>query len=105
MTGDLPWMGCLENPEAVHGAKKAYMADIPAFMQWAFKSVDYPDVICEYMKYVASLDFDTEPDYDGVRKMFRDALSKKGYPLDGKLNFCLPPKASPVKKVNKKWIF
>lgn len=45
------------------------------------------------------LEFDTEPDYNKCRKMFRDALIKRKYPLDGKIDFSIPK--TPAKKVRK----
>lgn len=35
------------------------------------------------MKYVRNLDFFETPDYDFLRKMFRELYMKKGYPDDG----------------------
>ena len=42
MSGDLPWMDNLTNPQYVHAQKKGYMNDVKAFLQRCFKSEDYP---------------------------------------------------------------
>ena len=42
MSGDLPWMDNLTNPQYVHAQKKGYMNDVKAFLQRCFKSDDYP---------------------------------------------------------------
>merc|ERR1712073_60852 len=36
---------------------------------------------------------DTPPDYDMCRQMFKTALTKAKYPLDGKIDFTSPKKA------------
>ena len=53
----------------------------------------------EFLQYTIGLEFDTEPDYDWVRNLFKGALKKRKYPLDGKIDFTTPK--SPVKKVRK----
>merc|ERR1739838_512518 len=56
-------------------------------------------VLEEFLNYVVSLEFDTPPDYDMCRQMFKTALTKAKYPLDGKIDFTSPKKAP--KKVRK----
>lgn len=56
-------------------------------------------VLEEFLDYVVKLDFDTEPDYDKCRKMFKTALTKAKFPLDGKIDFTTPKNAP--KKVRK----
>ena len=51
------------------------------------------------MKYVVGLDFDTEPDYDKCRDIFKAGLKKRKYPFDGKIDFSAPK--TPAKKVGK----
>ena len=51
----------------------------------------------EFLQYVINLEFDTTPDYDHCRGIFKGALKKRKYPLDGKIDFTTPK--SPVKKV------
>ena len=50
-------------------------------------------VLEEFLIYVVKLDFDTQPDYDRCRKMFKTALTKAKCPLDGKIDFTSPKKA------------
>lgn len=42
MSGDLPWLDNLTNPQYVMAQKKGYMNDVTAFLQRCFKSQDYP---------------------------------------------------------------
>ena len=44
----------------------------------------------DFLEYTNSLEFDSVPDYDRCRKMFRDALVAEKHPLDGKLDFTAP---------------
>jgi len=93
MSGDLPWMDQLTNPTNVQKQKIGYMNDVKAFLQRCFKSEDYPAVLEEFLNYVVSLEFDTPPDYDKCRQMFKTALTTAKYPLDGKIDFTSPKKA------------
>jgi len=93
MSGELPWMDKLTDPTYVQKQKIGYMNDIKAFLQRCFQSEDYPAVLEEFLNYVVSLEFDTPPDYDMCRQMFKTALTKAKYPLDGKIDFTSPKKA------------
>ncbi|XP_076256875.1 casein kinase I-like isoform X3 [Rhynchophorus ferrugineus] len=42
-----------------------------------------PEEVATYLKYVRNLDFFETPDYDYLRKMFKDLFNKKGFPDDG----------------------
>lgn len=43
----------------------------------------HPEEIANYMRYTRRLDFFETPDYDYLRKMFRDLFEKRGYTDDG----------------------
>ncbi|KAJ8983931.1 hypothetical protein NQ317_008633 [Molorchus minor] len=42
-----------------------------------------PEEMATYLKYVRNLDFAEQPDYDYIRKLFKDLFNKKGYQDDG----------------------
>jgi Est1 DNA/RNA binding domain/Protein kinase domain len=42
------------------------------------------EVFTKYFKYIASLDFDQQPDYSCLRRLFRDTLGQHDYILDWK---------------------
>lgn len=63
-------------------------------------------VISKYLKYVASLEFDTKPDYTYCRKLLQKGVLDAGFVDDGKLEFgfCVTPKqkSNKAKKVSEK---
>jgi len=99
--GSLPWMGELEDPEKVETSKQAYMENLVGFLTKCFGQGEvYPPVLEEYLNYVNDMDFDTDPDYDGVREMFEKCILAMGKTVDSKLVWTKPKpkKKKPVKK-------
>jgi len=84
MSGKLPWMDSLSNYEFVHMQKNGFMEDIKYFLNFCFGEKVYPDVLHDYLSYVVSLEFDTEPDYKKCRDMFEKALNKELFPKKSK---------------------
>lgn len=62
--GFLPWKDeKLQNqPEIVHRLKELFMTDVKEMLK-LFYGKDVPKFLGEYMLYVGTLEFDTEPDY------------------------------------------
>lgn len=54
-------------------------------------------VLEKYLKYVASLGFETKADYEYCRRLFRQGLREAGYKDDGRLQLDSEPIASPPK--------
>ena len=102
----------------VQARKTMFMGDIKEFLRTCFREHDYPSnafigfstfpsfilnvlpflvELESYLTYVSSLEFDTLPDYDRCRTIFRDGLKKRKLPLDGKVDFSAPK--SPPKRV------
>jgi hypothetical protein len=57
-------------------------------------------VLSQYLKYVASLGFETKPDYTYCRNLLRQGVEDSGYVDDGKLVFGTSPHPGIIK--NKK---
>ena len=101
--GSLPWMGELEDPEKVETSKHAYMENLVGFLTKCFGQGEvYPPILEEYLNYVNDMDFDTDPDYDGVREMFEKCILAMGKTVDSKLVWTKPKpkKKKPVKKID-----
>ncbi|XP_067007408.1 serine/threonine-protein kinase VRK1 isoform X2 [Anabrus simplex] len=97
----LPWEDSLPDGEAIHEQKKTYMANIPQLMRHCFPDSEPPVALSEYLKYVASLDFHTSPDYEYCRKLLQTGVVRSGFVDDGKLEFSninSRQKSSKVKK-------
>ncbi|XP_034660066.1 nucleosomal histone kinase 1 [Drosophila subobscura] len=92
---ELPWVTqkLLAVPLKVQKAKEAFMEDVGAALKTLFpKGVPVP--LGEYMKYVAKLKHNEEPDYDKCRNWFSAALKQMKIPNSGDLDFKLKPQSS-----------
>ena len=99
MSGHLPWMDNLSNVEYVEAQKKGFMSDVRSFLNRCFGDRDVPEVLFEFLEYTNSLEFDSAPDYNYCRSIFKDALTKAKHPLDGKIDFTTPKTPLKLKKV------
>ena len=80
-----------EAPEAVENQKKVFMANIGGFLVRCFQPEEAPPVLEEYLRLVASLEFDTCPDYEKIRQLFGDTIQTFGKVAgEGKLVFAKP---------------
>lgn len=87
LCGRLPWEDNLKCPEYVSQKKQNFIANIPGSIRKCFTSNLSSDGIENYLKYVANLTFDGEPDYDYCRTILKQAIVTAGYRHDGKLIF------------------
>merc|ERR1719189_1263450 len=79
----LGWIVCL-TMSLFTCKKNGFMEDIKYFLNFCFGEKVYPDVLHDYLNYVVSLEFDTEPDYQKCREMFEKALNKELFPKKSK---------------------
>lgn len=47
----------------------------------------HPEELATYLRYVRRLDFFETPDYDQLRRMFRDLFDRRGYVDDGEFDW------------------
>ncbi|CAH1135210.1 unnamed protein product [Ceutorhynchus assimilis] len=80
LRGSLPWQGLKADT-----LKERYQKIGDTKRSTTIESLceGQPEEISTYMRYVRGLDFFETPDYDYLRRMFRDLYVKKGYPDDG----------------------
>ena len=51
--------------------------------QWVWtRSQGFPSEFAVYLNYVRSLRFEDKPDYQYLRKLFRDLFVREGYQMD-----------------------
>lgn len=56
----------------------------------SFLSVGLPEEFEIFYQYVRGLDFGDDPDYEGVRQMFRGLAQKQGIEYDGEFDWIRP---------------
>ena len=91
--GVLPWLKDMNPaaPEAVENQKKVVRATLGGFLVRCFQPEEAPPVLEEYLRLVASLEFDTCPDYEKIRQLFADTIQTFGKVAgEGKLVFAKP---------------
>ena len=58
---------------------------------------NHPEELATYLRYVRRLDFFETPDYDYLRKLFRDLAERKGYSIeDGEFDWTGRNMSTPV---------
>jgi serine/threonine protein kinase len=86
--GFLPWKDekLKDQPEIVHRLKEIFMTDVKEMLKLIYGK-DVPKYLGEFMHYVGQLEFDEEPDYLYLKRLFEKEFSKLGYTQsDMKLN-------------------
>lgn len=79
----LPWEKNLQDKEYVRNEKNRYMKNIPKLMRDCFCG-DHQVEIQKYLEYINTLEYEDQPDYEFIRKLFREGLKKRGCTDDGK---------------------
>jgi serine/threonine protein kinase len=81
--GKLPWQGV-----RVKNKKEKHKKIMEKKLLYSPEDLCYglPEEFCVLLNYARGLEFKEKPDYDGIKKMFKDLLIKKNFTLDWK--FC-----------------
>lgn len=85
LTGTLPWINDLENPEMVERKKQNCFRDTLGFLCFCF--VDPPQVLQDFFKHIKTLEVKDKPDYDHCQSFIKRAWIDNGYSEDIKLDF------------------
>jgi vaccinia related kinase len=97
--GKMPWED-KENPEYIQSEKNSFMSNIPLLMRQCFPNSQPPAVLTRFLKYVASLNFETKPSYAYCRNLLKQGVEDSGYMDDGKLVFGGSPLAGIIANNN-----
>uniref|UniRef100_A0A023F9V7 non-specific serine/threonine protein kinase n=2 Tax=Triatoma infestans TaxID=30076 RepID=A0A023F9V7_TRIIF len=85
--GRLPWEDCLSNPEQVAERKEQAMSNIRVFLNESFSTRPAPSVLGEYFTYITTMDFDTDPEYTYLKRIFCIGIREAGFLDDCILSF------------------
>jgi hypothetical protein len=86
LCGELPWQE-IDDPECSYDQKKSFMSNIPLLMHQCFHNSEPPAMLIEYLQYVASLNFESKPNYAYCRNLLKQGVQDSGCVDDGKLVF------------------
>jgi vaccinia related kinase len=100
LCGKLPWEDA-NDPEYMNFKKDKFMSDIFLLMLRCFLDSEPPAVLSQYLEYVASLGFETTPNYTYCRKLLRQGIEDCGCVDDGKLVFADSPIAAVTENTNR----
>lgn len=97
LRGSLPWQGLKadtlkERYQKIGDTKRA--TPIEALCE------NHPEELATYLRYVRRLDFFETPDYEYLRKLFKDLLVRKGYVDDGEFDWTHKQIPSPINSLS-----
>ncbi|KAG6441580.1 casein kinase I isoform X3 [Manduca sexta] len=93
LRGSLPWQGLKadtlkERYQKIGDTKRATPIEVLC--------EGHPEELATYLRYVRRLDFFETPDYDQLRRMFRDLFDRRGYLDDGEFDWTGKTMSTPV---------
>lgn len=82
-----PWVAVILSSDGKTLSPRAFRAgeDDPRCRQVLCEG--HPEELATYLRYVRRLDFFETPDYDQLRRMFRDLFERRGYVDDGEFDW------------------
>lgn len=85
LTGSLPWIDDVQEPEIVEKKKNRFFTDVKTFLEICFE--DCPRFLVEMFNYLGKLQFKDHPNYNFFRILFKKTIKDYGYKDDLKLDF------------------
>lgn len=97
LRGSLPWQGLKadtlkERYQKIGDTKRATPIEVLC--------ENHPDELATYLRYVRRLDFFENPDYEYLRKLFKDLFERKGYVDDGEFDWTHKQIPSPINSLS-----
>lgn len=87
--GSLPWDRECSSPELTKTAKFMAFRNMSKFLRICFRGKGFPIFLIKFMKYVSTLMFEDDPDYDYLRGLIYEEMVNVGCDIDNKLEFKL----------------
>nr|XP_014340688.1 PREDICTED: serine/threonine-protein kinase VRK1 isoform X2 [Latimeria chalumnae] len=103
LSGILPWIDALNDPNRVKDDKIRYRENIPALLDTCFPAKDKPEIE-QFMEAVKALEYAEKPQYQKLREIFLQGLKALGSKDDDKLDFTISEngKASTASRAKKR---
>ncbi|KAH1010036.1 serine/threonine-protein kinase VRK1 [Dendroctonus ponderosae] len=84
LTGSLPWIDDINEPEVVERKKNGCFADINSFLNICFQNT--PNFLLKMLNRLSELQCTDTPNYNFFRLLFTKAIKQYGYTNDAKLD-------------------
>jgi serine/threonine protein kinase len=88
LRGSLPWQGI---PARTQDEKMAKILDMKVATSFESLCQGFPTEFLRYFEIVTELPFDEEPDYAGLRRMFRELFIREGNVYDSRYDWSKDP--------------
>ncbi|KAJ8925612.1 hypothetical protein NQ315_009452 [Exocentrus adspersus] len=96
----LPWENNLSVPNTVHQSKEEHMNDVQKMNKACFGKNTPPGAIVDYLNYLKTLKFNTEPDYKKIRKIFISGIKDAGGSENSPLVFSASKRTPQKRKID-----
>ncbi|CAG9761359.1 unnamed protein product [Ceutorhynchus assimilis] len=87
LTGTLPWVEDVQEPELVAKKKNRCFTDVKKFLQICFEDFSCPRFMVEMFEYLNQLQLKDTPNYAFFHQLFKKTIKEYGYVDNGKLDF------------------
>ncbi|KAF7267560.1 hypothetical protein GWI33_019229 [Rhynchophorus ferrugineus] len=85
----LPWENKIKDPKLVQKSKEDSMSSVSNMIKVCFDSTPCPKAIEDYLIYLSTLKFNTAPDYEKIKTIFKSGLKSAGGTLHSSLEFSM----------------
>lgn len=79
LKGRLPWQDIIKNKEQSEENYELMIKQRKISIPISILCEDLPNQFSEYFEYVRYLEFEEEPDYTWIKRLFRDLFDDMGY--------------------------
>ncbi|XP_066141531.1 serine/threonine-protein kinase VRK1-like isoform X2 [Euwallacea fornicatus] len=87
----LPWEKNLADPKLVQASKEEHMSTPEKMLTACFKNKFYPKAMKELLVYLQTINFNAEPDYEYIKKIFMTGVKEGSGSMSSGLNFSVVP--------------